>query len=239
MITTFVVGMIFLLAGLIQGLTGFGSVLVAIPLLCLVIDIKTAVPLCILNNIIITTTLARQLRKDIDRKKILPLCIGALPGIVLGSTVLKEIDATVIQLFLGILLVTYSIYSLVVLPKPRKIHPVWAWVIGFSAGIMGAIFSIGGPPAIIYATLKNWSKDEVKATLTGFFLVNSYLIGVAHWLTGVTTRQSLNLFLVSAPFVLVGTLGGSHLYTLLPKKKYVKIIYLFLIVMGGVMIFGA
>ena len=67
-----IVGMIFLLAGLVQGLTGFGSALVAIPLLCLVVDIKTAVPLCMLNSLIITTTLILQLKKDVDRKKLCP-----------------------------------------------------------------------------------------------------------------------------------------------------------------------
>lgn len=230
--------MIFLLAGLIQGLTGFGSALVAIPLLCYLIDIKTAVPLCMLNSIIITTTMALQLKKDIDRKKILPLCIGAVPGIVVGSTVLKMVDSTTIRFFMGILLVVYAIYSLAAQPKPRKLHSAWSWIAGFSSGAIGAAFSAGGPPTIIYTTLKNWSKDEIKATLTGFFMVNSYLTVTVHGLTGVTTQQSFLLFLASAPFVLMGTLGGSRLYRFLPEKNYVPMIYGFLIVMGIMMIFG-
>ena len=48
---------IFLLAGGVQGVTGFGSALVAIPLLSLVMDVKQAVPLAILNGLVVTTTL--------------------------------------------------------------------------------------------------------------------------------------------------------------------------------------
>jgi len=40
MLTPLFICVIFLLAGFIQGMTGFGSALVAIPLLSLVIDIK-------------------------------------------------------------------------------------------------------------------------------------------------------------------------------------------------------
>ena len=234
-----IVGMIFLLAGVVQGLTGFGSALVAIPLLCLVIDIKTAVPLCMLNSLIITTTLILQLRKDVDRRKIMPLCLSAIPGILVGATVLKTVDAATMRFLLGTLLTIYAIYSLTVQPKPRQLHSVWSWVAGFSSGAIGAAFSVGGPPTIIYAALKNWNKDEIKATLTGFFMVNSYLIVAVHGLTGVITKQSLQLFLASALFVLAGTLGGSRLYRFLPDKNYVKLIYIFLIIMGVMMIFGA
>jgi len=230
--------MVFLLAALVQGLTGFGFVLVAMPLLCLVIDIKTAVPLCTLSGLIVTTTMALQLRKDIDRKKIMPLCISAIPGIFIGATVLKAVDSATIRFFLGIFLVLYSIYSLAARPRPRKLHPAWGWLAGFTSGAIGAAISAGGPPTIIYTMLNNWSKDEMKATLTGFFMVNSYIIVAVHGVIGVTTKQSLFLFLISAPFVLAGTLGGSRIYRFLPGKNYVKIVYFFLILMGGMMVLG-
>lgn len=62
------IGLIFLLAGVVQGLTGFGAGLVAIPLLCLVVDVKTAVPLVVLNYVIITVFLSFELRAYIDIK---------------------------------------------------------------------------------------------------------------------------------------------------------------------------
>lgn len=63
------IGIVFLLAGFIQGMTGFGSALVAIPLLSLFLDIKSAVPLCMLNSLVITSFLALKMRKHLDRKK--------------------------------------------------------------------------------------------------------------------------------------------------------------------------
>ena len=232
----FLIGGIFLLAGFVQGLSGFGSALVAIPLLILVMDIKEAVPLCTLSGIVITTYLAVKLSKHFDRKKIVPLCIGSIPGIFVGATLLKTVPSRMISILLGILLIAYSLYNLLFSPEARKLNYRWGYLAGFLSGAIGAAFSAGGPPSIIYATLNKWNKDEIKATLTGFFVFNSYLTAASHAVSGITTMLTIKYLLFSAPFVLMGTALGSRCYGLFEKDSYMKIIFLFLIVMGAMMI---
>lgn len=227
---------IFLLAGFIQGMTGFGSALVAIPLLSMIIDIKSAVPLCILNSMIITTYLTIKLRNHLDPKKILPLCIGAIPGIFMGSTALKQVDSTLIRIGLGALLIVYSLYCLFTKPRPRHLHKAWSYIAGFLSGAIGASLSAGGPPSIIYTTLNDWQKDTIKATLSGFFLFNSYLIGIVHALSGLTTASVFSSFLLSAPFAVLGTILGSICYGKFQKDRYLQIIFAFLVLMGIMMI---
>lgn len=232
MLTPLLISIIFLMAGFVQGMTGFGSALVAIPLLSLIIDIKAAVPLCILNSIIITTYLSFKMRKHLDAKKILPLCLAAIPGIIVGTTALNSGDSRWIRISLGILLVTYSLYSLLSKPRPRKIHCLWGWLAGFLSGAIGAAFSAGGPPTIIYTTLNDWDKNSIKATLSGFFLFNSYLIAIVHASNGLTTGDVFTSFMISAPFVLLGTVLGSICYGKIAKEKYLQIIFAFLLLMG-------
>ncbi len=230
------IGLIFFLAGWVQGVTGFGSALVAIPLLTLFIDIKEAVPLCMITNLIITTYLAIQLRKHFDRKKILPLCVGAIPGILIGATVLKAVPSQTIRILLGTLLIAYSLYSLFFTIKPRSLHKAWGYIAGFGSGAIGAAFSAGGPPTIIYSTMNNWSKNEIKATLTAFFCFNSYLGASAHAISGITTLAVLKYFLISSPFVLLGTALGSYCYRFFRKESYLKVVFSFLVLMGIMMI---
>jgi hypothetical protein len=64
------------LAGLVQGLTGFGSALVAMPLFLLFLDARTAVPLSILNGLIITVYLCLQLKRHLDLEKNFPPAAG-------------------------------------------------------------------------------------------------------------------------------------------------------------------
>ncbi len=234
--TPLLIGTIFLLAGFVQGVTGFGSALVAMPLLCLILDLTFAVPLCILNSIIITTYLAYKLHNHLDRKKLIPLCLATLPGIPIGATLLKKVDPQFMGFLLGFLLILYGIYNLTVRPQPRNLSTVWSYIAGFSAGVIGAAFSAGGPPVIIYTTQNNWKKDEIKATLTGFFCFTSYVTAAIHLLTGITTRDVLQTFLFSSPFVLAGTVLGSFCYGYFAKQTYLKVIYLFLVLMGSIMI---
>ncbi len=238
MTTLVLAALIFTLAGTLQGLTGFGSGLVAIPLLCMIIDVKKAVPLALLNGLVITTFLAFKLRPFMDRKKILPLLSGSIPGILIGASMLKIVDPGWIRVLLGILLFSISCYALHARPKPLNPPRVWGYIAGFFTGFISALLSAGGPPAIIYTTLTSWEKDEIKATLTGFFVASGMVTVLAHIVTGSTTTETVRLFLTTVPFVLLGTSLGSLFSKRINRILYLRIVYCFLAVMGLLMIFG-
>lgn len=235
MITLILISFIFFLSGIIQGMSGFGSALVAMPLLTLFIDVKTAVPLCILQSVLITSYLSLTLKDHMEKKKILPLLLGSLPGIYFGVTFLKNIESDIIKLLLGILIIAYSIYSLFFKPHPKTLHKAWAYVAGFGTGFIGSAFSAGGPPVIIYTTLTGWSKDYIKATLTGFFLTSAIITAAVHAATGLTTALVVTYFLVSSLFVLIGVYAGVKLYSRVSTEGYIKAILILLVILGGIM----
>ena len=227
---------IFLLAGGVQGVTGFGGALVAIPLLSLVMDVKQAVPLSILNGLVTTTTMAYTLRHHVDWRKILPMLIGSLPGTLLGTLLLKQADTVQISRMLGLLLVMVSLFNLRFAPRPINPSRFWAPVAGFFSGVITATVGAGGPPVIIYATLHDWSKDEIRATLTGFFVINGYVTAAFHAAGGVITAHTLHLFALTGGCVLLGTMAGSRLSTRMPRRTYLRIVYLLLIALGVMML---
>ncbi len=216
-------------------MTGFGSALIAMPLLTLFIDVKTAVPLCILQSVLMTSYLSFTLKDHMEKKKIVPLLIGSLPGIYCGVTFLKNVESDVIKFLLGTLIVVYSVYSLFLKPQPKNLHKAWAYIAGFGTGFIGSAFSAGGPPAIIYTTLTGWSKDYIKATLTGFFFTSAIITAVVHAATGLTTALVLKYFLASSAFVLTGAYAGTHLYKRVSSEGYIKVILILLVILGGLM----
>ena len=228
--------LIFLLAGLIQGLTGFGGGLVAIPLLCLIMDVKEAVPLSILSGLAITTVMAWNLRQHMDRRKILPMLIGSLPGIVAGTLLLKVADPVVINRMLGLLLISISAINLTFKPRPINPSTVWGYIAGFFSGAITASVGAGGPPVIIYTTLTDWKKDVIKATLTGFFVLNGYITAAVHAGTGVITGNTLRMFVVTVAFVLAGTYLGTTISERINRRTYLRIVYLLLMVLGVMML---
>lgn len=232
------VSLIFCLAGFAQGLTGFGAALVAIPFLCFIMDVRMAVPLTILVGAVINTYMVTILRHHLDLKKITPLFIGSVPGVLLGVVLLKEINQDIMKQILGVFLISYSTYNLLYSPKPLNPSKVWAYFAGFLTGVITAALSAGGPPTIIYTTLTDWEKNVIKATLAGFFAINGYFALVAQAATGIITLSILKLFVFTLPCVLLGTALGSKYADKVNRQTYLRIVYLFLAAMGLMMSVG-
>ncbi len=221
-----------LLASFTQGVTGFGSALVAVPLLSFVLPLQVVVPLTILNGVVITCYLSFRMWPHIDRRKIMPLIIGCLPGIVIGAWFLKNLDQGMLRLLLGIILVGYSLYSLADRLPTRRLSSHWGLAAGFGTGLIGAALSAGGPPTIVYTTLTGWSKDDIKATLSGFFTFTGVSIALAHWLTGLTTAEVLRYWLIGLPSVVAGVLLGARVYDRIDSRRYLRVVLICLLVMG-------
>jgi len=228
---------VFFLAGGVQGLTGFGGALVAIPLLSLFMDVKQAVPLAILNGLVVTTTLAFTLRRMLNWRRILPLLVGSVPGTLVGTIFLKQANPLVLSRLLGIILIAISLLNLFFAPRPLNPPRFWGYVAGFFSGAINATVGAGGPPAIIYTTLHSWHKDEIRATLTGFFVLNGYITASVHAGNGIITGETLRLFALTCSFVLAGTLAGSRISGRIPRATYLRAVYFVLAVLGLMLLY--
>lgn len=228
---------ILFLAGFTQGLSGFGSILLSIPLLTIFMDIKAVIPLTALAAQSMTIMLLIQLWRHLEWKKILPLLMGAIPGIFAGVFLLKRLDKGVIQLILGLILVFYAVYSLFFRAAGTRIRERWAYLFGFSAGCLGGALSAAGPPVIVYTSLQDWTKDQIKVTIQGFYLVSGFFVVSLHALTGLTTLPVIRYYGVALPVLLLGTYFGSLFYGSIKEEHYRRVILILLALLGIFMIY--
>jgi len=227
---------IIFLAGVIQGLTGFGSVLLSLPLLALFLDLKTAVPLMTLCALVLSIVLLVQLRASWEWGKIYPLLIGTLPGIPIGVFLLKNLEAAPMYVFLGSVLIIYSLYGLFFKGLIRELKGGWPYLFGFLAGCLGGSLGASGPPVIVYTFLQPWDKDKIKVTLQGFFILQGMLTLLFFTYHGLVNAPVLKLFAVSVPFIIVGTILGSYYYGKFAEEGYRKLMFATLAVLGIVML---
>lgn len=230
------IGIIAFCAGFIQGLSGFGSVLLSLPLLALFLEVKTAIPLVALFGVALTAFLLLQLRRYWEWKKIYPLCLGALPGVPLGVWFLNRTEAQFIQWSVGAVLVVFALYSLLSKPSFRATETGWAYASGFIAGCLGGAISAAGPPVIIYTSLQSWSKDQIKVTLQGFFIISGIVVVIFQTIGGLVTERVLWYFFAALPMLLGGTWVGSLLYGRMREETYRKILLILMGLLGLFMI---
>lgn len=232
MVTHILLSFIAAFGGFTQALTGVGVITVALPFMVLLADMKTVIPMVTLLALSINIVLGLQLRKDMQWRVCFPLLIGAAPGIPAGVYILKTLPSSLLQTILGIVLVAYGFYALIRIPIKRDLSPIWSCVAGFAAGSFGGSIGASGPPIIIYTTLQSWSKNSMKATMIGFFLVTTFFTSCMHAFSGLITFEVLAMYAVCMPGLAFGGVFGALYYKYLQTENYKKIMLCMILVLG-------
>jgi uncharacterized membrane protein YfcA len=236
MIETIAFQFIILLAGFTQGFTGFGSVLVALPLLTFYLDVRTVVPLVVLFALVINVIIIIQIHKHIRWNKVRVLLIAAIPGIIFGVYILKTVRAQFLETAIGLVLVAFGLQRIFAEEPEREISDSWGWLFGFLSGVLGGSIGAGGPPVILYTSLQPWGKYHVKSTLTAYFLISSTVISSTHGVNHLITSRVLDLFLSGLPVLTAGVLAGSWLFGRIDSGSYRRVLLIALILLGCFMI---
>ena len=224
-------------AGFVQGMTGFGSILISLPILALFIPFKTLIPLISLFAFCINFVLVVQLWKNIPFKKLGPLLIGTAPGIYTGVHLLTTFPEHLLELALGILISAFAAYSLsgrtVQLKNNSPVIPAFA---GFLSGCLGGCIGANGPPVIIYSSMLKGNRDTMKALLGSHFFFSGIGISGMHAYKGLITDEVLGLFYKGLPALAVGILLGAIIYKAIGEGAYRKSVMCLILGLGFFMI---
>jgi len=228
--------LIVITAGFLQGLTGFGFGLIALPLLSLFIPFKTIVPLTLMLSLFITLILSVQLRSAINRQTVAILFVATLPGIPVGIYLLKHVPSEYLAIFVGILMVSFTSYQMLATPRPMKLGLHFTLGAGLTSGILTGSLSTGGPPVIIYSAMQPWTKDQTKATLASYFFISGCAGLIAHFFSGIITQSVLTHFIYLFPAMIVGISTGTMAYKRLSDHGYRRLAIIFVFLLGIMMI---
>ena len=224
-------------ATFIRSTIGFGDALIAMPLLAMLIGLKTATPICTMLSTSIALLILIRTWKEIQFKSVWRLIAASAVGIPIGLFFLKGNYDYIMNIFLGILIIIFSLYRLFE-PKLIQIkNPRVAYLFGFFGGLFGGAFNTSGPFVVVYATLKNWSPGKFRTTLQGYFLASNLIILSMHGASGLWTKKVFLLFTAALPILIITTILGGMLNHIIPKGKFDKLIYCFLLAIGGFLIY--
>ncbi len=221
------------LAAFTQGVTGFGSGMVAMALIPLFLDLRDAVPVVALLSLATHGSIMLGLREHIDRSRVLPMVLGALLGVPVGVGALKTLDAGLLELVLGSILVGYVLFALGGGDRRRwTVGDRWGLLAGCLGGVTGGAFNTSGPPVIVYVTLKDWDKDAIKASLQVFFVTISLTAIPLHALVGNIQLRHLPMAGAALPTLLAGVFVGTRVYDRIDGQAFRKVVLVGLAAMG-------
>ncbi len=228
---------IFFVSTFVRSSLGFGDALVAMPLLTLVVGLKTATPTVALVATTISITILAKNWKIADLKATFRLVLSSFIGIPVGLVLLKGINEDFMKALLGAILILYGLYNLLK-PHLKKISGSFGLAIlfGFIAGVLGGAYNTNGPPIVIYGTLRRWAPDHFRATMQSYLLPTGFLILMGHGLSGLWTTQVFKYYILSLPIVLLAIYIGGKAHRSMTQKRFDRFVNGALICMGVVLI---
>jgi uncharacterized membrane protein YfcA len=222
---------IIFIAYIIKGLSGFGSGLVAIPLLAFFLPITFVVPILGLLSYSGTFIQSLSLRKQASWPVILPLIPFSFAGIIVAVWLLSTVDAHILVFFLGLFVLLYSIYSLLPVTDLTGAR-YWAVLCGSLGGLVGALFGTGGPFYVVYLKLRQLDKSQFRATIASIFLIDGGARIIGYASSGLYTPQVLTLVAILFPVLLLGMYIGHHLHLKIEQKRFNQMISVMLMLSG-------
>jgi len=191
---------------LIQGAIGFGTNLVAAPILALINPDLVPVPV-ILSSLVFNVLVARRDRGELPWTAIRWPLLGLVPASIVGAAAVAVTDKRQLGLLFAVLVligVALSVSGL----HPRPSRPALA-VAGAASGFMGTTTGIGGPPmALMFQRQRG---PQIRASLARFFGVGSVVSIVPLLLFGQVHWADLGRAAVLIPGGLVGFVLSKHL----------------------------
>jgi hypothetical protein len=226
---------VILLAYVVRGIAGFGSGLIAVPLLSVMAPVQMVVPVVVsLDYVSSGTQSVRNLGRVVWREQ-LTLLPFSLIGIGLGLVVLRGVSTTVLSRALGAFVIVYAVYQLLPLP-PLRGSPLSAIACGLLGGLVGTLFGTGGPFYAIYFNLRGLDKAEFRATFATNFLIDGGVRLVGYAVAGLYGWSTLGWTAMALPLMAAGLYVGGRIHLGLSQRAFVRLVSLILVASGAALL---
>ena len=226
------------IGGFLKGIISFGFPLVALPILSLVLPIKSAIFLLFFSLIIIN---AREIKvKNWKKyKNISPLALGIFFGIIFGSIIFHKVENQFISKIIGATIIFSAIinYYGVKIKKSFLESNLFSSTYGLFAGMVGGMTTIVGPLIVIYLVSLNLKKEffsELVSLSVFSTLVPLYAIFFIY------QKVTVHDFFVSALFIIPAILFqllGFKIRRIIPQAVFKNIVLIILIIIGVLILY--
>jgi hypothetical protein len=137
----------------------------------------------------------------------------------------------------GVLLVIYSLYSLL-RPKLKPIGSSVSIDVGIGAlnGLLAGLTGLVGVVVTVWCQLRALPKDVQRTTFQPVMFASGCVTGISLSIAGAVTTETVKLYFLGLPVMLTGMWSGFRLYGKLNDETFRKIILLLLLVSGVMLV---
>jgi len=201
-----------LFAAVVNGGLGHGFSSITVPVALLFYTNRILNPALVLVEIFINSYILLTNWRGVSKvwRRIIPILIGMVPGIVLGSYVLSYVHPGWIKFTTFAVLLPLILLQAAGVRKPINSERAVGLPFGTGVGFLYSITTVSGPPLALMFNNQGFVKEEFRAALGLIRVTEALLTASTYYLLGLYSVQSGAIFVSIAPSVLIGVPLGAY-----------------------------
>lgn len=235
------VGILLFSSAYIKGITGFGTSLIAIPLLvAFVLEPAEARALIVSINIILNLYIlfsSRQLTFS-DYKPYTMLIISVFVAAIASVVLLGSLTSEAFGIMLGILLLITAINRFFNIKFNIKNPKRYFIPLGLVGGTLNTLLGAGSVPVLIFLGNTNIKKSDFRLTVSLFLLILNTGSLISFVISNTFNTTIALWALLFTPIMFLGTFFGIKSQHIFNEKVFSKLVAILLFVIGINSIFG-
>lgn len=222
-----------LIAGLVQGVTGFGAGILLMMFYPAMFSVAQSSAMSQFLCAVLCIAIVWRYRKQVRLKQCLMPLIFYFPCYFVTLQVAVSMNTDHLKPVLGIFLVLLSIYFFYGSEKVKIRANVWsAFICALISAGVDAFFGIGGPTMVIYFMAILPNKQEYLGTIQCFFMTTSIYGTVMRTYNGQITVDLLPFLMSGGVALLVGAYAGSRVVNRIDTHRMKQLVYGFIGIAG-------
>jgi uncharacterized membrane protein YfcA len=214
-----------LFAAFVNGALGYGFSSLTVPVALIFYTNRILNPALVLIEVFINLYVLFINRASVPAvwKRVYPILIGLLPGILAGSYLLASLHPGWIKLVTYAVLLPLILIQAAGLRRPVRSEKALGIPFGTGLGFLYSVTTVSGPPLAILFNNQGLVKREFRAGLGLIRVAESGMTAMAYYHLGLFTGQSQSVFWTIVPSALVGIPLGAYIIRQLDAETFRRI----------------
>ena len=202
-----------LAAAIVNGALGYGFSSITVPLALLFLTNRVLNPALVPIEVALNAYVLWVNRAALPLvwRRVLPIVIGLLPGVLLGTMLVSEVNPGWLKFATFLALLPLILFQAAGYRRPIRSERSIGFVFGGGVGVLYSVTTISGPPLAVMLSNQGLTKRDFRAALGFVRLAESSFTAVAYAYAGLYSVESMGLIPYILPSIAVGVPIGAQL----------------------------
>jgi uncharacterized membrane protein YfcA len=212
-------------AAIVNGALGYGFSSITVPLALLFLTNRVLNPALVPIEVALNAYVLWVNRAALGGvwRRVLPIVIGLLPGVLLGTALVSQVNPGWLKFATFIALLPLILFQAAGYRRPIRSERSVGFVFGGGVGLLYSVTTISGPPLAVMLSNQGLTKQDFRAALGFIRLAESSFTAVAYYYAGLYSLESMGLIPYILPSIAIGVPIGAVLIQRIRPETFRRI----------------